>query len=186
MLVDTHCHINDAEHFPDPVAVIRDARAAGVGRLVIIGVDIESAMRAIEIASANEGVYAAVGYHPNYTAEYESKDVYKLESLLRHPKVVGFGEIGLDFYRETSPSEKQYAALHDQLELAGQFDMPVIFHCRKADVHQLIDLVAEPEELSSNSYSRSLQAVRNKEPGIVGMRPPATLVGDGIPGIHAR
>lgn len=144
MLIDTHCHLNDEEHFPDPDSAIRQAREAGVERVILIGVDLPSARRAVEIAERNEGAYAAVGFHPNYTAEYETGDLKDLEPLLAHPKSVGFGEIGLDFYRETSPAEKQRQALRDQLDLADTLGKPVIFHCRHAYEDLLQTLEARP------------------------------------------
>ena len=144
-MIDTHCHLNDAEHFPDPSAAIREAKAAGVDKLIIIGVDLEAGRRAIEIAEANEGVYAAVGFHPNYTADYKPQDLEELRRLLAHSKVVGFGEIGLDFYRDTAPREQQYRALNDQLELALEMDLPVVFHCRQAYEELLALLEARPK-----------------------------------------
>ncbi len=131
-MIDTHCHLNDEEHFPDPAVAIDHAKAAGVDKLIIIGVDFEAGRRAIEIAEAHEGVYAAVGFHPNYTGAYQTNDLKELAELLKHPKVVGFGEIGLDFYRDAAPKERQYRALADQLDLAEDLGKPVIFHCRQA------------------------------------------------------
>lgn len=133
MLIDTHCHLNDSEAFPDPGESIREAQLAGVGKMIIIGVNVSDGERAIEIAQAHEGVYAAVGFHPNYTSNYKPIDLLPLGQMLKHPKVVGFGEIGLDYYRDTSPQDQQLRALMDQLELAQDFEMPVIFHCRQAN-----------------------------------------------------
>lgn len=131
-MIDTHCHLNDREAFAYPEAAVQAALDAGVEKLIVIGVDFDSAEAAIELTRIFECVYAAVGFHPNCTAGYEPGWIPRLRELLSAPKVVGLGEIGLDFYREHSPHEKQFAALHDQLELAEEVGKPVIFHCRQA------------------------------------------------------
>ena len=130
-LFDTHCHLNDAKAFPDPAAAIEEARRAGVDRLAIVGVDEESSRRALEIAESHEGVYAIVGWHPTYAADY--KDTKAIEELLAHPKSVAIGEVGLDFYWDKSTPEQQYRCLEDHLDLAAEAKKPVVFHCRDAN-----------------------------------------------------
>src|SRR4051794_17344330 len=109
MLLDTHCHLNDIEAFPDTGTAIDEARAAGVGRVIVVGVEPETCRRAIVLAEAHEGVYAIVGRHPNYTADYEGPE--EIEAMLSHPKVVAIGEIGLDFHWNYATPEQQQRAL---------------------------------------------------------------------------
>jgi TatD DNase family protein len=131
-LVDTHCHLNDRRAFPDPEPVIDEARAAGVEALVVVGIDTESSRLALEIAEAHDGVYAAVGWHPNSAEDFTEADLKAVEEMLDHPKVRALGEIGLDFYREHASREAQERCLLAQLELAESRGEAVVFHCRDA------------------------------------------------------
>lgn len=131
-LVDTHCHLNLDEAFADPDAVIAASREAGVDRLIVIGIDMPTSARAVEIAERNEGVWAAVGIHPNSAAEYKPANLKVIEEWLTHPKVVALGEVGLDYYWDFATPEKQDKCLRDQLDLADAADKPVVFHCREA------------------------------------------------------
>jgi TatD DNase family protein len=131
-LIDTHCHINDGNAFPDPASTLSEARAAGVDRLIVVGVDVESSERALELADSHDGVYAIVGWHPNYTSAYSPQGLKRIEELLQHPKAVAIGEIGLDFHWQYATREEQDRALFDQLDLAASTGKPVVFHCRDA------------------------------------------------------
>ena len=130
--VDTHCHLHDATAFADPEPEIEAARAAGVDRIVVVGVNPADWDIAIEFADRYEGVFAILGWHPNYTADYDPATLQRLEELLGHPKVRALGEIGLDYYWEYAPQERQFEALRDQLDLATSLNMPTVFHARDA------------------------------------------------------
>jgi len=132
MLIDTHCHLNFPDAFPDPATEIAHAKAEGVGRLVVVGCDPESSRRALELADAHEGVYAVVGWHPTSAAKYDAAGLRAIEEMLAHPKAVAVGEIGLDFHWDLSTPEQQHRCLRDQLDLARAKLKPVVFHCREA------------------------------------------------------
>lgn len=132
MLIDTHCHLNDENAFPDPSAAVAEAAGAGVTRVIVVGVNAEDSKRAIELAERFEGVYAIVGWHPNYTSAYTSEGLKEIAEMIEHPKVVALGEIGLDFHWQYATLAEQERALYDQLELAESAQAPVVFHCREA------------------------------------------------------
>lgn len=142
MLIDTHCHLNDAKSFPDVRAEIDLALAAGVGRMIVVGTHPEDWARAISLAEAQPELFAIVGWHPNYTAEYATSSLESLEGLLAHPKVLGLGEIGLDYHWDYAPRPIQHRALQEQLDLAMRLQVPVVFHAREA-YSDLLD-VLEP------------------------------------------
>src|SRR5690606_23784928 len=97
-LVDSHCHL-DIEHFDaDRAQVIARARSAGVQALVIPGIEVKNCRNALALAENHEGIYAAVGIHPNSSSTFDANTERDLRELARHPKVVAFGEIGLDYY----------------------------------------------------------------------------------------
>jgi len=140
MLIDTHCHINFPDKFPNPEETIEEARIAGVGQMIAIGCDTETSRAAVEIADRFPSVYAVVGWHPTYTKDYTRDALTEIEQMLAHPKVVALGEIGLDFHWDFATREEQEVALFDQLDLAVRADIPVVFHCREA-YPELLDIL---------------------------------------------
>ncbi len=131
-LIDTHCHLNDQAAFPDPVSAIHEAVEAGVTRMVVIGVDLESSRIAVNLAEKFDEVYAVVGCHPSYSQNYLHADLKRYEEMMGHPKVVAMGEIGLDYHWDYATRSQQYGALMDQLDLGISLKKPMVFHCREA------------------------------------------------------
>jgi TatD DNase family protein len=131
-LYDTHCHLNLPEAFPDPLRAVEEARAAGVELLNVVGIDVDGSRRALRLAEECEGVYAVVGVHPNSAETWDLAARAEIASLLKHPKAVALGEIGLDYHWDLASREAQRACLLDQLDLARDQGKPVVFHCREA------------------------------------------------------
>jgi TatD DNase family protein len=130
MLFDSHCHLDDPSFRDDLEDVVARARAAGVERLMTIGVTLETSRKAVELAKTRPGVYASVGLHP-HDAQEGSDDV--LEELVRlsgNPEVRAWGETGLDFNRMHSPRDEQEKWFVRQLEAAAERSLPMIFHER--------------------------------------------------------
>lgn len=139
-LTDTHCHL-DLSHFDeDREAVIERARAIGVQRILVPGLDIPSSRAALALAESHDLIYAAVGVHPNSARTWNSGSKVELKDLAAHPRVVAIGEIGLDYYWEKATPDEQKLALAPQLELAAELELPVILHNREAG-HDLIPLM---------------------------------------------
>ncbi len=163
MLIDTHCHLNFPDRFPDPEATIAEAVAAGVGTLIVVGCDTDSSRAAVALAERFSEIYAVVGWHPTYTCNYTSQSLAEIEQLLQHPKVVAIGEIGLDFHWDTSTPEQQHVALADQLDLAVRTEMPVVFHCREA-YPQLLDILEARQSLVAVSKDPCQPTLRPTAP----------------------
>jgi TatD DNase family protein len=142
MLVDSHCHLQDRKFATDLDEVIARAREANVKTMVTIGYDMPSSRRGIEIAGSYDRVYATIGVHPHDAKTLTEGDIQELEQMSKHPKVVGIGEIGLDFYRNLSPREDQERAFREQLELARTLSLPVVIHSRDAD-EEVFAILAE-------------------------------------------
>ena len=132
MLVDSHCHLDFSKFDSDRDAVVQRARDAGVGIILNPGYDLESSRRAVTLSEQYDEVYATIGVHPHQAKTVDRGVIDSLRELAVHPKVVGIGEIGLDYYRDLSPREVQRQALREQLSLAAELDLPVIVHSREA------------------------------------------------------
>ncbi len=147
MLVDSHCHLQDPKFNRDRAAVLKRAREAGVSAMVVVGYDLESSRRAVELADSHDGVFAAVGVHPHHAADVTAKQIEALFALTDSARVVAIGEIGLDFYRDLSPRDAQLRAFQQQLELARAARLPVVIHSRNADEQTFGVLAAYEREI---------------------------------------
>ena len=132
-LVDSHCHLDDAQFNDDRAAVIQRAREAGLKYILCIGTgdgppDLSVAIRQAE---QHDFIYATVGVHPNDALKMKDGTFADLASLLRHPKVKAVGEIGLDYHWDV-PKEVQMPVFIQQLEIAAAASMPVVIHTRDA------------------------------------------------------
>jgi TatD DNase family protein len=129
---ETHCHLNHARFSSDCEEVLARARTAGVSQFLIIGYDRDSSRRAVEMARPEEGLYAAAGIHPHDAETWSGEVEAELRKLARDGSIVAIGEIGLDFYRDLSPRDAQYAAFRAQLELAAELSLPIVVHTRES------------------------------------------------------
>ena len=132
MLVDSHAHLTMPEYDPDLPAVLERAVLAGVSRVVCVGIDLPSSREAIELARRYGGIVATVGVHPNECAQLPARWLEQLRSLASEPEVVAIGEIGLDYYRDRVPKDRQRELFQTQLDLAGELGLPVVVHNRQA------------------------------------------------------
>ena len=153
-LTDTHTHLQLNEYSNDRDRVIRRAKEAGVLRMIVVGFDMATSRAAIQLAQRYEGLYASVGIHPHEARNFTDKTIDRLRDLARSYKVVAIGEIGLDYYRDLSPRDRQGYAFERQLELANELDLPVIIHNRRANKDMIITL-----ERYVNIYGVNLRGV---------------------------
>jgi TatD DNase family protein len=131
-LVDTHCHLDMDEYGRDVENVLAAAKEAGVKTVLTIGIDLASSRRAVALAAGHEGVFAAVGVHPHNVGSVRPADYEEIMVLAAHPKVVAYGEIGMDLVKEYAPAELQLEHFRLQLRLARKAALPVIIHDREA------------------------------------------------------
>ncbi len=144
MWIDSHCHLFMPEFTSDSADVLARARVAGVTGFVLIGYDLESSQSAVQFARSHPGTFACVAVHPHHADQAGAETLGALRTLAADPKVVGVGEIGLDYYRDLSPRESQAAAFRAQLELASALGLPVVIHDRDAHDDTMRILAAGP------------------------------------------
>jgi len=132
ILVDSHCHLDDARFDADREAVIERARLAGVAMMLAIGAGPPHLDAAIRLAERHENLYATVGVHPHEASHWDGEAAKRLRELAAHPKVVAIGEIGLDYHYNFSPPAEQRKAFEEQLGLAREWNKPVVVHTREA------------------------------------------------------
>ena len=137
MYTDSHCHPENKRFDSDRPDVFARAKAAGVTTMLAIGNGDGPGTGtfdcAIKLAEQYDGVYATVGIHPHEAALATQVDFDQLVTLSRHPKVIGWGEIGLDYFYDHSPRDVQQLVFLQQMELAASAKLPIIIHCRPSD-----------------------------------------------------
>lgn len=139
-MIDSHAHINDEILYTRYDEIIRDAKETGVNKIIIPGWDINSSIKAIEIAHKYDGVYAAVGIHPENIDNISLDEINKIKELAKDEKVVCIGEIGMDYHYTKENSELQKEFFIKQLDLARELNLPVEIHLRDC-VGDFMDLI---------------------------------------------
>ncbi|MBX5478209.1 MAG: TatD family hydrolase [Pyrinomonas methylaliphatogenes] len=136
MFVDSHAHIDGPEYDADRAQVLERARAVGIIAVLTVGAGDPASgalERAVQLAEDEPMVYAAVGIHPHEARLFDEAAAARLGRLIRHPKAIAWGEIGLDYHYDNSPRDVQRRAFAAQLKLAREAGKPVIIHSREAD-----------------------------------------------------
>ena len=133
-LIDSHAHIDFPQFSEDREAMLDRARAAGVTTLLAIGTGPgpEKLDSALPFAAERDWIYATVGIHPYEAKQVVPRHFDELSKLAQHPKVIAWGEIGLDYFYDHSPRDVQQTVFRDQMVLAAQAKLPIIIHCRDA------------------------------------------------------
>jgi len=139
MIIDTHCHIQMPPLDKDTEGVIKRANQTGVHKMIVVGCGLEFSRKAIEIAENHDGIFAAIGLHPEDAKNYNETMWAEYEEMAKNPNVVAIGETGLDFFKEYSPREKQIEVYKNHIELAQKVDKGkvLIIHNRDADEESL-------------------------------------------------
>jgi len=146
MFVDSHSHIEGPEFDADRSEVIQRALEAGVEVIVCVGngdVSKDSHTAAFRIAEQNDFIYTTVGVHPHEARLFDEELSDKLKDLSQHPKVIAWGEIGLDYHYDNSPREIQREAFRIQLRMARERGLPISIHTREAEADTLTILDEE-------------------------------------------
>jgi TatD DNase family protein len=142
MFIDTHCHLHFDQFDNDREKVIQRAIYNKIESIITIGTDVPTSKRALALAEKFAIVYAAVGVHPNDSANVSDSDLQEIEQMFLGKKVVAIGEIGLDYYRLNSSKEQQKKIFRLQIESAKKMQLPVIVHNR--DAHEdLMNILIE-------------------------------------------
>ena len=133
-LIDSHAHIDFPQFAEDRDAMLERARAAGVTTLLAIGTGPgpEKLDSALPFAEQHDWIYATIGVHPHEAKQVTPEHLDQLATLAKHPKVIAWGEIGLDYHYDFSPRDVQHRVFRDQMDLARKAKLPIVIHCREA------------------------------------------------------
>jgi TatD DNase family protein len=160
-MIDSHAHLGVCD--PPDAELVTDARRVGVSRILTIGLDEESNLGAVRAAQEFEGVFAAVGRHPNSAEGFDDVAAEAIEALAQEDCVRAIGETGLDFYRDSASEEAQVRAFEAQIGIARRTRLPLVIHVRDssgpgagravADCYELLAAEAEGVEVILHCFS---------------------------------
>lgn len=163
MFIDTHVHLNADQYEEDLQDVINRALEAKVEKMVVIGFDRKTIERTMELIEQYDFVYGVIGWHPVDAIDCTQEDLEWIEELAAHPKIVGIGETGLDYYWDKSPKDVQQALFRKQIQLAQKIDLPIIIHNRDA-TGDVVNILREENAASvggvMHCFSGSVETAR--------------------------
>lgn len=150
-IFETHAHLDFEDFDSDRDAMLQQCRKAGVERMINVGVDERSSRASIALAEKHPFIYATVGYHPHDVAGYNEAVI---RELITHPKVVALGEVGLDYFRNYAPMADQKHIFEAQIQLAKEYNKPLVIHDREAHEDCLAILDAyKPENVVYHCFT---------------------------------
>ncbi|WP_404378342.1 TatD family hydrolase [Caenispirillum salinarum] len=143
MLVDSHCHLDFPDFAEDFDGMLARAAESGVGHMLTICTHITKFEKVLALAEAHEQISCTVGIHPHEAGNEPETEAATLLEKARHPKVVGFGETGLDFFYDHSPREEQKRSFRSHIQAAREMQLPIVIHTRNADDETAVILEEE-------------------------------------------
>ena len=156
MYIDTHCHLS-REDYDDIDKVIEENKNANIDKIVVSGCSRESIEEVMDLKDKYDMVYVTIGYHPEYADTVTESDLDYLKSLLGEKKVVGIGEIGLDYHYTKDIKDKQIWLFEEQLKIAEEFNLPVVIHSRDATMDTINTLKKYKVKGIIHCFSGSLE-----------------------------
>ncbi len=137
MLIDTHCHISN-EDYNNKEEIIKNMED---NIMIVSTASPKDINEVIELCETHKNIYGTIGIHPEFADTYKNEDLKKIEKYLNHPKIVGIGEIGLDYHYTKQNKEKQKELFIKQINLANKYQKTIVIHCRDAieDTYNIIE-----------------------------------------------
>lgn len=160
MIIDSHSHYNDECFNQDRSFVLEDLKNHNVEKIINVGYNLSSSENAVELANQYDFVYAAVGFHPSDADDCNEAVLSRLIELSKDPKVVAWGEIGLDYHYDNVVKETQKAVFIQQMEIAKELNLPVCIHTRDAMADTLEIVKKFQQEGVFHCYSGSLEIAK--------------------------
>ena len=159
MYIDTHCHLF-SEYYDNIDEIVNKCKNNGVKRIIVSGVDMKSNKEVLELINKYDIVYGTIGFHPTELNNFSYSDLNWLEEHINDNKIVGIGEIGLDYHYDDTDKEKQFDVLRRQLDIALKYDKPIVFHSRDA-IGDTYNILKEYKLRGSiHCYSGSVEMAR--------------------------
>ncbi len=159
MYIDTHCHLS-LEDYEDIDLVVKENRESGIDKIIISGYSRDTIKETLDLISKYPDVYATIGYHPSEADITNESDLIVLEEQLQREKVVGIGEIGLDYHYGSDNKEKQIELFRKQMEIAEKYKLPVVIHSRDA-TEDTINILKEYNVIGDmHCFSGSLETAK--------------------------
>ena len=157
MLIDTHVHLNADQYDDDLQEVIDRALSEGIDRMFVVGFDTKTIERTMKLIDQYDFIYGIIGWHPVDAIDCTDERLEWIESLSKHPKIIGIGEMGLDYHWDKSPKDIQKDVFRKQIALAKRVQLPIIIHNREA-TQDCVDILKEENASEVGGIMHSFSA----------------------------
>lgn len=132
-IIDSHCHLYYEPFISNIQTAIDECKKNNVNKLLTIGVDVKTSIKNIELANNHNEIFCTIGIHPNSTNDIDKSEIKKLENLIQQSKkIIGIGEIGLDYFRVHDKNKQRFFFEH-QIDIAHKYKLPIVIHSREAE-----------------------------------------------------
>lgn len=164
-MIDTHCHLDkkDYENLEEVILKMKD------DYIIASGYDIDSSYNVLDLVNKYDHIYGTVGIHPSDSKKYNLEDLNKIEKLLDNKKIVGIGEIGLDYYWDKDNKEQQRLFFINQIQLAQKYNLPIVIHSRDSieETYEILNKYLNNTKAVLHCYSGSYEmALKFKKLGV--------------------
>ncbi|PIU42120.1 MAG: hydrolase TatD [Candidatus Omnitrophica bacterium CG07_land_8_20_14_0_80_42_15] len=139
-LIDTHCHLDFPDFDKDRLSVINRAKDAGIVRILNVSCSMKSCKKTSELTRGSDSIYGSIGIHPHDAASADDAAISSLKEMAKDKKIVAIGEVGLDYYRNLSPKEKQVEVFLKFISISKELNLPLIIHSRNA-MAETLDII---------------------------------------------
>jgi TatD DNase family protein len=157
MVIDTHCHLS-VEDYDNLEKIISNM---GNNIMIASGVDLKTSLEVVELCKKYDNVYGTIGFHPTELEKYSDENLKIIEENLSNSKIVGIGEIGLDYHYGKENKEKQIEVFEKQIKLAIKYNLPIVIHSRDASLDTLNIIKKYPDvKMDMHCYSYSLEIAK--------------------------
>ena len=160
MIIDSHSHYDDERFNDDRSMVLNDLKNHNIEKIINVGYNLSSSKNALELANEYDFIYAAVGFHPSDAKDFNDSVAKQLIELTKNPKVVAWGEIGLDYHYDNIVKETQKEVFIKQMEIAKELNLPVCIHTRDAMADTLEIVKKYQTKGVFHCYSGSLEIAK--------------------------
>lgn len=159
MYIDTHCHIFN-EYYDDILEIVNKCKKEGVNRIIVSGTDMKSNLEVLNLVNDYDIVYGTIGFHPTELDDFKEEYFDFLEENIGNKKIVGIGEIGLDFHYDNTDKDKQILVFRRQLEIAEKYNKPIVVHSRDS-IQETYNILSEYNLKGSiHCFSGSVEMAR--------------------------
>lgn len=165
-LIDTHCHLDFSDFDKDRESVIKDSKDSGIVRIMNVSSSIKSCDKTLELVDSHDFIYGSIGIHPHDASYVTEAVIGALKNMAKNRKIRAIGEVGLDYYRDLSPRDKQKDVFLRFIELSKELALPLIIHARNS-LSETLEIIKDNAGMSHSGVFHCFSGDKDSIPKIL-------------------